>query len=256
MLFFMLQYACMKQDWWKKVFRSAYRDIFAPLYDEERTMKEVDFIIKAAKPGRSTRILDLACGQGRHSLELGQRGYNITGVDYSRELLDVARENALRDGLTIAFHQQDIRKLNIKNKFDLIFMFGNSFGYFSDADNETVLKKVRAHLKPGGTFILDLPNTAGMLRNPYGSRNDKTELGEVITQNFAFDPLTNRMSISWKFSSKKIKESYIGEFRLYTHPEIKMIAESIGFKYHKTYGSFSAEKFTIDSPRTIIVFQK
>jgi SAM-dependent methyltransferase len=252
----MLQYIYMNQEWWKKVFKSAYRDIFAPLYDEGRTKKEVDFILKVAKPSKNTNILDLACGQGRHSLELGQRGYRVVGVDYSQELLGVARENAVRDGALLTYHKQDIRKLNIKNHFDLVFMFGNSFGYFSDADNIAVLKKVREHLKPHGKFILDLPNTAGMLRNPIGSRNDKTESGEVITENIAFDPVTNRMSISWKFSNKKIKESHVGEFRLYMHPELKTIAESIGFKYLKTYGSFSAEKFTIDSPRMIIVLEK
>jgi 2-polyprenyl-3-methyl-5-hydroxy-6-metoxy-1,4-benzoquinol methylase len=246
----------MNQYWWKKVFKSAYRDIFAPLYDEERTKKEVDFVLKVAKPSKSVSILDLACGQGRHSLELGRRGYRITGVDYSQELLGVARENAVRDGVLLTYHKQDIRELNIKNKFDLVFMFGNSFGYFSDADNIAVLKKVRAHLKPHGKFILDLPNTAGMLRNPMGSRNDKTEFGEVITENTSFDPVTNRMSVSWKFSNSKIKESHRGEFRLYTHTEIKMIIESIGFKYLKTYGSFTAEKLTIDSPRMIIVLEK
>lgn len=246
----------MKQEWWKKVFKSAYRDIFVPLYSEDRTKSEVDFIIKAAKPRKDTRILDLACGQGRHSLELGKRGYSIVGVDYSRELLYLADEKAKEKKLTLKFYEQDIRKLKLKNKFDLIFMFGNSFGYFSDDDNKLVLKKVLAHLKPGGVFILDLPNTIGMLRNPYGKRNDKTENGEVITENFALDPVTNRMSISWKFSNKKIQESYVGEFRLYSHPEIKTIAESVGFEYSKTYGSFSSEKFTIDSPRMIVILKK
>ncbi|HEX9966885.1 MAG TPA: class I SAM-dependent methyltransferase, partial [Solirubrobacterales bacterium] len=80
----------------------------------DRTTAEVDRAIGMLRPRGGERILDLACGIGRHSIELGQRGFDVVGIDISEELLEIAREEAAAQSLDVEFKQADLRELDLK----------------------------------------------------------------------------------------------------------------------------------------------
>jgi len=121
----------------------------------------VDVFTKAGDFRPEHQILDLCCGQGRHSLELASRGFtHVTGLDYSDLLINLAKERAAAARLesSVTFQQGDASSLPYEgHKFDIVMCLGNSFGYFhSINDDILVLKEIARVLKPGGRLVLDL----------------------------------------------------------------------------------------------------
>src|SRR5262245_719687 len=88
------------------------------------------------------RLLDVPCGNGRLSLELAGRGYRLTGVDMAREYIEAAKTHAADKDLAIDFQLRDMRDLLWHEEFDGSYCFGNSFGYFDDAGNEELLRRI------------------------------------------------------------------------------------------------------------------
>jgi D-alanine-D-alanine ligase len=116
-------------------------------------------LIKATGLDRNDRFLDLCCGQGRHSLELTQRGYtHVVGLARSRYLIRLARRRTARAGLNITFHEGDARKLRFPlDSFGCIAVLGNSFGYFEqEADDVAVLNAILRTLRSRGQLVLDI----------------------------------------------------------------------------------------------------
>lgn len=157
-------------DWWKTLFNSVYLKTDGDVVENnDNTVREVDLLIRAAGLETNDRILDLCCGQGRHCLELANRGYrNITGVDRSRYLIRVARRRAKQRQLSVSFHEGDARKFRLReSNFHCVAIMGNSFGYFdSEEDDLAVLRAVtRALGSDGGMIALDITSGEWMRQN-------------------------------------------------------------------------------------------
>jgi D-alanine-D-alanine ligase len=127
--------------------------------DKQITSNEVELFTSILNTPKDSAILDLACGQGRHSIEMAKRGFtNITGLDRSHYLIRKAKSVMQQEGLKIGFKEGDARKLPFTaDNFDVVMILGNSFGYFeSNEDDIMILKEVFRVLKPGGTFLIDV----------------------------------------------------------------------------------------------------
>ena len=147
-------------DWWRKIFNSMYLRTDADVVEDRQiTSNEVEVFTSILNISKESAILDLACGQGRHSLEMARQNFsNITGLDRSHYLIRKAKSAAIQEGLKIAFKEGDARKLPFPNDaFDVVMILGNSFGYFeSNEDDMMVLNEVFRVLKPEGTFLIDV----------------------------------------------------------------------------------------------------
>jgi SAM-dependent methyltransferase len=155
--------ATKTNNWWKKVFDKDYLKTYVDIITPERTKQEINFILKFIKTkfkNKKIKILDLACGYGRHAIPLAQEGHFVIGVDYSSYFLKLAKREAKKLKLkNIKFIKKDMRKIDFGGKFDLIINMFTSFGYFeNEDDNILVLKNVYQALKKNGYFILDLDN--------------------------------------------------------------------------------------------------
>ncbi len=158
--------AHLPAEWWRKLFNALYVKTDGDVVENsENTRREVDFIVAAAAIQPHSQILDLCCGQGRHCLELARRGFkNVMGVDRSRYLVRLARKRAQTEGLQALFKEGDARNPRLpENSFDCIAIMGNSFGYFSNKqDDEKVLLSVGKMLRPTGQLMLDITDGAYM----------------------------------------------------------------------------------------------
>lgn len=141
-----------------------YRSGF-PLHTTEmpwadRTVAEVDRAISMLKPQGSERVLDLACGIGRHSLELSRRGFEVVGVDISGQLIEIAAGEAELQGLDISWIEADLRELDLEDEFDLVLSLNDgAVGYFeTDEENYRTFEVVSRALRPGGGHLMQLPN--------------------------------------------------------------------------------------------------
>ena len=158
--------AHLPAEWWRKLFNALYVKTDGDVVENvENTRREVDFIVSAAAVQSHSQILDLCCGQGRHCLELARRGFkNVTGVDRSRYLVRLAKKRAQTEGLQVVFKEGDARNPRLpENSFDCVAIMGNSFGYFSNKqDDEKVLTAVGKILRPSGQLVLDITDGAFM----------------------------------------------------------------------------------------------
>src|SRR3989344_9670273 len=144
-------------NWWKTLFDQKYLDTYLSDFTPERTSEEVNFIIKAAQLRPEDRILDLACGHGRRSIELAKKGFNrIIGVDYSESFIAKAKEDAQKAGLNIEFQTGDMKDLSFKNEFDVVLHLFTAFGYFDNEGNQQTLHEINKALKPGGRYLIDV----------------------------------------------------------------------------------------------------
>lgn len=106
-------------------------------------------------PGK--RVLDLACGTGSSTLALGEKGYEVTGLDLSPQMLGVAREKAREKKREIPFIQQDMRQLALPHKVDLVVVFQDGLNYILEEDELVmVFCRVLENLNPGGLFVFDI----------------------------------------------------------------------------------------------------
>jgi D-alanine-D-alanine ligase len=150
----------LRPDWWRRIFNSMYLKTDADVVEDKQiTKNEVELFTSILNMPKDSAILDLACGQGRHSIELAQKGFtNITGLDRSHYLIRKAKTVTQQEGLKISFKEGDARKLPFPaDTFDVVMILGNSFGYFeSNEDDIMILKEVFRVLKPDGTFLIDV----------------------------------------------------------------------------------------------------
>ncbi|MCC6151842.1 MAG: methyltransferase domain-containing protein [Planctomycetes bacterium] len=150
----------LPSDWWRTLFTSLYLKTDGDVVEnDQNTVKEVDLLIKATGLEPNDKVLDLCCGQGRHSLELAKRGFrNVTGVDRSRYLIRLARKRSKAAGFSVSFHEGDARKFSLpESSMHTVCMMGNSFGYFDRvSDDLVVLNAIKRVLVSGGTLAMDL----------------------------------------------------------------------------------------------------
>lgn len=142
-----------------------YRSAFPPEETEkrpwaDRTEAEVDRALAMLGAAGSERVLDLACGTGRHSLELARRGFAVVGVDISPDLLEIARSDAGAQSLDASFVEADLRKLDFHAEFDLVLNLNDgAVGYFeTEEENQRTFEVIAEALRPGGGHLMQLPN--------------------------------------------------------------------------------------------------
>ena len=149
----------MKQnspDWYKRIWSLEIKNMSWV----EDTERQVDFIIKTLKLTGNERILDLACGYGRHSLSFARRGYSVVGVDITKDFIDDAVRTAKQQQLNAEFINSDIRYINFKNEFDVVLNLADgAIGYLeNDSENLKIFDVVAAALKSGGKHFMDVCN--------------------------------------------------------------------------------------------------
>ncbi|WP_417317453.1 methyltransferase domain-containing protein [Emcibacter sp.] len=154
----------LPNNWWQSLFNSLYLKTDGDVVENHvNTAREVDLLAEKLALEPADRILDLCCGQGRHSLELASRGLqNVSGIDRSRYLIRLARKRARDRNLQVKFREGDARKIPTSERnYDAVVVMGNSFGYFAqEEDDLTVLQTILRCLRPGGKVALDITDGA------------------------------------------------------------------------------------------------
>lgn len=203
-------------------------------FSDQQLGKDIDFLINVLNLKKKDKILDLACGHGRHTIELKKRGFDIDGLDYSDHLLKKAKNLAKHEQLQINFFNQDVHNINIKIKYDKIFLFFSEFGLFN-ADK--VLNNVSKIIKTNGLFLLDCDNLFRLIQ--YLIKNPQSP--------YKFD-----------FSSMELKDKKKNGqgVRYYTILELESLFKNNGFKVISIYGDYLKNPLDLNSKRMIVVGKK
>ena len=165
------------KEWYSSWFDSPY---YHSLYYHRNHQEASDFVSKLVdliQPAKDAHILDIACGRGRHAIELYRHGYSVTGIDLSPENIKYAKEEAKKKKAsdTLQFMVHDMRS-HLDRQFSHVFNLFTSFGYFKDPkDNIRTLKSFRTQLAPNGVGVIDFLNPSWVLANLVKEENIERE---------------------------------------------------------------------------------
>jgi D-alanine-D-alanine ligase len=237
----------LSPDWWRSIFNSIYLKTDGDVVgDPHITSEEVSAICRILNLSPQDRILDLCCGQGRHTHELAKRGFvNVEGLDRSHHLIRKARQHSKSLGMPTKFKEGDARKLPYKaDEFEAVLILGNSFGYFdSMQDDLKVLEEVARVLKPWGRLLIDLAD------GDYVKENFQKRSWEWIDQEMFVcrerslsadgERLLSREVVT-HVSKGVINDQFYAE-RLYSAESICLLLERAGFSDMSIQGEFHPE---------------
>ena len=234
-------------EWWRTLFNAVYLKTDGDFVENAAlTRGEVDRILQAAALGKDDRILDLCCGQGRHSLEIARRGYaHVTGVDQSRYLVRLARRRAQTEKSAAVFREGDARTARLKeSSFDCILILGNSFGYFDSPDDDRrVLASVARWLRPGGQLVLDLAD-GDYLRTHYEPRSwEWIDQRQLVCRERSLSADSSRLvcrEVVVDAERGVIADQFYAE-RLYSFEQLRQSLEAEGFTGVRLHGNGTHE---------------
>ena len=215
----------VQTNWWEQFFEGVAVEMWLDAIPPEQTRREADRLerLLAASPG--AEVLDVPCGGGRLAAALAERGFRVTGVDWSSQFLAHARSVSRQ----VAWEQRDMRDLPWSARFDGAFCVGNSFGYLDDEGNAAFVRAVHASLKPGGRFVLDTPMVTESLLNHLQPR-PWWKVGDVylLAENH-YDAARARLDIEYTFVANGTIETRRGSHRAYTCRELTELLKAPGF---------------------------
>lgn len=245
------------RPWWEELFNDDFVRTMAKITDGQ-IAAEVDFIEESLALAKGAMVLDLACGTGRHAIELTRRGYQVVGYDLSLAMLAKAADEAHDRDQKLNFVQGDMREMTFDGTFDGVYCWNTSFGFFEEEKNAAVVLGMKRALKPGGQVLLDVVNrdfVAHECPSLVWFEGD----GCVCMDDMTIDWITSRMRVKRTMMlddgrSREIEYS----IRLYALHELGKLFHENGFRVSQVSGRVATPGvfFGADSPRTLILAEK
>jgi SAM-dependent methyltransferase len=235
-------------EWFEEWFGEEYLQLY-PHRNDEEAARAVELVIRATGFQRGWRVLDVACGAGRHARAFEAAGARCVGVDLSATLLRIA-QTATGAPLVRA----DMRALPVRPRsMDLTVNLFTSFGYFDrDAEHAAALDEMVATLKPGGWFVMDFLNPELVRRRLVPQ--------EVMVVDGAKVRVTRAVSSDGHYVSKTIDTAsgrrFVERVRLFGADEIGAMLRQAGVAVRHRFGDYDASAHDVHSPRTILVGQR
>ncbi len=241
----------LQHQWFETFFQGPAVDFWTRAMTPALTLADVDFLEKALEVNPGARLLDIPCGNGRHSIELARRGYRTTGIDLSDEFLAAARAELDAD-----WRRGDMRGLELEaSAFDGAFCFGNSFGYLDHTGVAAFLSAVAGALKPGARLVIETGVTAESIL-PTLVQKRWHRLGDlmILSEN-RYDPWESRLDIDYTFVHDGTIETRPTASYVFTSAELRRMLDKAGFDALAFHGSVTGEPYQLGSPGLVIIAQ-
>ena len=248
----------MSEPWYAKLFDEDYLRYYTGNLTPEQTSQEVDFITEKLELKPGAQVLDLACGHGRHSLELARRGYLVTGQDLSELFLAKARASAEVAGLDVRWVHADMRQIPFENEFEAVINWYTAFGYLESEEQDLkVLEAIHRALRPGGKLLLDTINQAWLMRNFLPRGWLATAEGGFLLEERSYDLLAGRNTVTATYIGPSGERIVTGHsIRIYTLVELARMLEGTGLELCSTWGGMDSSPYSIASRRLIVLAEK
>lgn len=234
-------------EWWRDLFDELYLKSDGDVVENAAiTRAEIDRLVAATALTPKDRVLDVCCGQGRHSLELARRGFrHVSGIDRSRYLIRLARQRAEAAGTPVEFQEGDARAMRVPEmSHDLVMLMGNSFGYFASEDDDLrVLRRALRALAPGGRIYLDLTDGDWMRENFERRSWEWIDQHHFVCRERSLSSDGTRLISREVFVHDErgvIADQFYAE-RLYNRAGIGQLLEQAGFRDIRYHGPLSAD---------------
>ena len=252
------------KKWYEALFEN-YGDKYDKEIFAQGTIGECDFIEQELNFNKSLKIIDVACGTGRHAIELTKRGYCVTGIDLSESLLKKAIEKAKALNLKIDFQKHDARNLPFNKEFDVAIMLCEGAFPLMETDemNFEILKNVTDALKDKCKFIFTTLNGLFPIHNSVEKFHESMhEEGNATYSKNKFDLMTFRdYNITTVVDDEGNKKELECNERYYVPSEITWLLKTLGYRqidiYAANLGAFSrSDKLTINDHEMLVIAEK
>lgn len=247
-------YKPKKVAWFADWFNTKYYHILYQDRNDEEAQLFMQNLLAFLKLKKDKKILDLACGRGRHSVYLNSLGYKVTGVDLSENSIKYAKQLTTKHKDKLKFSVHDMRK-KFSKKYHAIFNLFTSFGYFDDdKTNIKVLKNIKNGLKKNGVAVIDFMNIETVTKN---LKPTDIITKNNITFNITRKIINNKIIKDIKFYADNKTFHYTEKVQCLTLKTIKKYIDKAGLKLNHTFGDYTLNNFDVTkSKRLILIVSK
>lgn len=238
-------------NWFENWFNSKYYHILYKNRDHKEAVFFLDNIIKNININNG-RILDVACGKGRHAKYLNHLGFNVTGIDLSKNSIEFANKDSNEN---LKYFVHDMRSVFKKNHFDLVTNLFTSFGYFENQEDEQItINAMSNNLKEGGLLLIDFMNVKKVISSLVTSESKEIDgIKFLIERKYDENHIIKKIIIKDQDSDLNFQE----KVRALTLYDFDVMLKKANMKIVDLFGDYSLNEFNaIDSDRLIIISRK
>jgi SAM-dependent methyltransferase len=239
-------------DWFSTWFDSPYYHILYKNRDAQEAQRFMDALVTYLQPKPTYKLMDLACGKGRHAIYLNQKGFDVTGIDLSHKSIAHAQQF---ENERLHFFEHDMRNVFRPGGFDLILNLFTSFGYFAaDCENVVALQSTAASLRPGGELVIDFMNSRRVI-DRLVARETKTEGGITFH-------ITRRVELGFiiktiAFHDQGQDYEFVERVRALQYEEFMEYFQMAQLRVRNVFGDYALGPFDPEkSERMIFVLKK
>ena len=241
-----------KKEWFETWFDSHYYHVLYKNRDQQEAQSFISQLINYLNPKPNSSVLDLACGKGRHAIQLSESKLNVTGLDLSKNSIASAKQF---EKSNLKFDVHDMRMVYRKNAYDFIFSLFTSFGYFNNvSDNVEMLQSVAEQLTPNGIFVLDFLN-ANVVRANLKEHEIKNvenisfQINKRIENNIVFKDIS--------IQDQEKKSSFQERVQLFNKLTLQNMLLENGLKPIAVFGDYGLNDYDAnESSRLILIAEK
>jgi SAM-dependent methyltransferase len=236
-------------------------DAIAFLYDELMLgvpyREWVNYLVSliARHGGSPKTVLDLCCGTGNATRILAERGYDVTGVDISPEMIEYARKKSADQ---IDYYVQDAVKLSLGRKFDLVVSLFDSLNYILDAsDLQQAFHRISQHMHEGSLFIFDMNTELALSIGLFNQSNFENERARVrYNWRSSYDASSRICRVQMDFMYKEERVEIVHHQRAYMNEEVAEMLNTSGLTPLAAYDAYTFKNVSKKSDRVFFVAQK
>ena len=241
-------------EWFRAWFSSPYYDLLYKQRNEQEASLCINRFVEFLKIPPGSRILDVACGKGRHSRALTAKGFDVTGIDLSAPSI-IEAKNFETDNLH--FYVHDMRLPFWINYFDYVFNFFTSFGYFRTMrEHDDAIRTMAQSLKMNGMLTIDYLNVH-YAEDHLVPREEKRSNGVMFNIDRWFDEKHFFKRIHVEETEKKISETFTEQVEKFSLGDFTDMLSYEGLAIEQIFGDYELNKYHVrNSPRMIMVARK
>lgn len=243
-----------QDEWFKHWFDSAFYHKLYANRDEREAAGFVDALLKELCPPAHSKMLDLGCGNGRHSKYLSSKEFSVTGIDLSASSIRTAKKH---ESSNLNFYRHDMRLPFGNSYFDYVFSFFTSFGYFnSSLEDDQVLSNISRSLKAGGMLVMDYLNIAYAEKRLVSAEENEID-GIVYKINRWTDEKHFYKKIVLTNTGSRYPIQFNEQVRKFRLDDFNQMFANHNLHLQQVYGDYQLGNYDKErSPRLIMIAQK
>ena len=239
-------------SWFKHWFNSPYYHLLYKNRDIKDAQIFIDNLVNRLQITTHSKILDVACGKGRHCIYFNKKGMDVVGIDLSTNSINTAKKY---ENKTLKFEVHDMRKVFKENSFNIVTNLFTSFGYFeNDQDEQKTINAIALNLKEEGILIIDFMNSKRVMKNLVKSERKKINgIAFKISRSIKNNYILKNIAFSDNGENYQFQE----KVRALTLANFSNLIHNAGLKIIDIFGNYRLEEFSaVNSERLIIICKK